>query len=148
MQGLICAFLFRLRLAIAALQTLILPHLTGLAVPSLAYDPSTFEARLSFLRRCLKLIRTCQRWRRYMRAMRIPVVPEAVGSEEGMGESGEGLLEVGAGGSFDELVQRDLVARTVLPVVEAAWASGGADIAKSVRIWSMGMSSLSPRDRG
>ncbi|KAG0659930.1 hypothetical protein C6P46_004870 [Rhodotorula mucilaginosa] len=131
-EGLIRAFLFRLRLAIAALQTLILPHLAGLAVPSLAYDPSTFEARLSFLRRCLKLARTCQRWRRYMRAMRIPVVPEAVGREEGLGESGEGLLEVGAGGSFDELVQRELVARTVLPVVEAAWASGGAEIAKSI----------------
>lgn len=137
LQGLIRAFLFRLRLAIAALQTLILPHLAGLAVPSLAYDPSTFEARLSFLRRCLKLVRTCQRWRRYMRAMRIPVVPEPVSTEEvaassGGGELGEGLLDVGAGGSFDELVQRELVARTVLPVVEAAWASGGADIAKLV----------------
>ncbi|TKA52589.1 hypothetical protein B0A53_04599 [Rhodotorula sp. CCFEE 5036] len=130
-EGLIRAFLFRLRLAIAALQTLILPHLAVLAVPSLAYDPSTFEARLSFLRRCLKLVRTCQRWRRYMRAMRIPVVPEPVSAEEA-GGSGDGLLEVGAGGSFDELVQRELVARTVLPVVEAAWASGGAEIAKSI----------------
>lgn len=66
-----------------------------------------------------------------MRAMRIPVVPEPVSAEEA-GGSGDGLLEVGAGGSFDELVQRELVARTVLPVVEAAWASGGAEIAKSV----------------
>lgn len=77
-----------------------------------------------------------------MRAMRIPVVPEAVGGEEGLGEAGGGVLEVGAGASFDELVQRELVARTVLPVVEAAWASGGADIAKSVRTGSTGMSFL------
>lgn len=127
-QGLIYAFLFRLRLAVAALQSLILPHLSGLSLPALAFDPSTFEARLSFLRRGLKLLRTCQRWRRYMRALRVPVVPETV-NDEGMAG---GMLEVGAGATFDELVQRELVARTLLPVVEAAWASGGEAVARQV----------------
>lgn len=127
------AFLFRLRLAIASLQVLIMPHLAKLSVPSLAFDPSTFEARLSFLRRGLKLVRTCQRWRRYMRAIRIPVVPEPLDSEgvrEAGGVGAADVIEVGAGASFDELVQRELVARTLLPVVEAAWASGGAQIAE------------------
>lgn len=127
-QGLIYAFLFRLRLAVAALQSLILPHLSGLSLPALAFDPSTFEARLSFLRRGLKLLRTYQRWRRYMRALRVPVVPETVND----GGMAGGMLEVGAGATFDELVQRELVARTLLPVVEAAWASGGEAVARQV----------------
>ncbi|GAA5977143.1 hypothetical protein JCM10908_004871 [Rhodotorula pacifica] len=131
-EGLVHAFLFRLRLAIASLQSLILPHLAGLTVPSLAFDPSTFTARLSFLRRCLKLVQTCQRWRRYMRAIRIPAVPESVEEDALLGGGAGGLLDVGAGATFDELVQRELVARTVLPVIEAAWASGGAEIAQQI----------------
>ncbi|GAA5881856.1 hypothetical protein JCM3774_003060 [Rhodotorula dairenensis] len=132
-EGLIHAFLFRLRVAIASLQVLILPHLAHLSVPSLAYDPSTFEARVSFLRRGLKVVRTCQRWRRYMRAIRIPVVPEPLdGDGNGAPGAAAGVVEVGAGASFDELVQRELVARTLLPVVETAWASGGAEIAAQI----------------
>ncbi|BGP49978.1 hypothetical protein JCM10450v2_005883 [Rhodotorula kratochvilovae] len=122
-ESLIHAFQHRLRLAIAQSQSLVLPRLSALTLPSLAYDPTTFLARQHFLHRQLKLLRTCQRWRRFMRALRVPALPVEI---EG------GVLEVGAGGTFDELVQRELVARTVLPVVEASWASGGEEVAKKV----------------
>ncbi|GAA5889079.1 hypothetical protein JCM8208_007763 [Rhodotorula glutinis] len=119
-ESLIHAFLHRLRLSIAQLQHLILPHLSALSLPSLAFDPSTFVARQHVLHRALKLVRTCARWRRFMRALRIPALAVEI---EG------GVLEVGAGATYDELVQRELVARTVLPVLEAAWATGGAEVA-------------------
>lgn len=63
-----------------------------------------------------------------MRALRVPAVPETF--ETSGGETVE--VDTGAGATFDELVQRELVARTVLPVVEAAWASGGEEVAKKV----------------
>ncbi|GAA5851668.1 hypothetical protein JCM9279_002539 [Rhodotorula babjevae] len=119
-ESLIHAFLHRLRLSIAQLQHLILPHLSALSLPSLAFDPSTFVARQHVLHRALKLVRTCARWRRFMRALRVPALPVEI---EG------GVLEVGAGATYDELVQRELVGRTVLPVLEAAWATGGAEVA-------------------
>ncbi|GAA5935558.1 hypothetical protein JCM3775_003350 [Rhodotorula graminis] len=119
-ESLIHAFLYRLRLSIAQLQHLILPHLSALSLPSLAFDPSTFVARQHVLHRALKLVRTCARWRRFMRALRVPALPVEVDG---------GVLEVGAGATYDELVQRELVARTVLPVLEAAWATGGAEVA-------------------
>ncbi|BGP09779.1 GC-rich sequence DNA-binding factor 2 [Rhodotorula toruloides] len=127
-ENLIHSFLSRLRLAVAQSQSLILPYQSSLSLPSLAYDPTTFTARLNFLHRQLKLIRTCSRWRRYMRALRVPAVPETF--ETAGGETAE--VETGAGATFDELVQRELVARTVLPVVEAAWASGGEEVAKKI----------------
>ncbi|BGP33773.1 hypothetical protein JCM10296v2_005577 [Rhodotorula toruloides] len=127
-ENLIHSFLSRLRLAVAQSQSLILPYQSSLSLPSLAYDPTTFTARLNFLHRQLKLIRTCSRWRRYMRALRVPAVPEKF--ETAGGETVE--AETGAGATFDELVQRELVAKTVLPVVEAAWASGGEEVAKKI----------------
>lgn len=129
-QSLIHAFLHRLRLSIAHAHSLVLPHLASLALPSLAYDPSTFIARQHFLHRLLKLVRACQRWRRFMRALRVPALPVPVGEGEG---GGGAVLEVGAGATFDELVQRELVARTMLPVLEAAWTTGGEEIARKVR---------------
>ncbi|GAA6048331.1 hypothetical protein JCM3770_000953 [Rhodotorula araucariae] len=122
-ESLINAFLQRLRLAVAQAQSLVLPNLSSLSLPSLAYDPSTFVARQHFLHRQLKLVRTCQRWRRFMRALRVPALPV---------ETDGGVVEVGAGATFDELVQRELVARTVLPVVESAWASGGDEVANKI----------------
>ncbi|GJN92794.1 hypothetical protein Rhopal_005832-T1 [Rhodotorula paludigena] len=126
-ESLMHAFLYRLRLAIASSQSIILPHLAALSLPSLAYDPTTFLARQSFLHRQLKLVRTCARWRRFLRALRVPAVPVELRADEG-----GGTLEVGAGASFDELVQRELVAKTVLPVIEAAWASGGEEVARKI----------------
>lgn len=77
-----------------------------------------------------------------MRALRIPVVPEQVA--QGASAAEDGLLEVGAGATFDELVQREFVARTVLPVVEAAWASGGDEIAKQASHFFFGSPSDIP----
>ncbi|GEM10195.1 GC-rich sequence DNA-binding factor [Rhodotorula toruloides] len=113
-ENLVLSFLSRLRLAVAQSQSLILPYQSSLSLPSLAYDPTTFIARLTFLHRQLKLIRTCSRWRRYMRALRVQAVPETF--ETSGGETVD--VETGAGATFDELVQRELVARAVLPVVE------------------------------
>ncbi|GAA5838754.1 hypothetical protein JCM11251_006727 [Rhodosporidiobolus azoricus] len=126
-ESLVLSFLHRLRLSIADLQTLLLPYLSSLTLPSLAYDPSNFTARHRFLTSTLPLLRSAQKWRRYLRAMRIPAVPTQLSEEDG-----GGVLEVGAGGSFDELIQRELVAKTLLPVVEAAWSTGGEEVAKQI----------------
>ncbi|GAA6017197.1 hypothetical protein JCM10207_002568 [Rhodosporidiobolus poonsookiae] len=119
-ESLIHAFLHRLRLSISHLHSLVLPFLSSLSLPSLAYDPSTFLARKRFLQSQLPLLRACQKWRRHCRALRIPVV---------VGEDG---IEVGAGATFDELVQRELVGRCLLPVVEVAWGTGGEEVAKQI----------------
>ncbi|GAA6030231.1 hypothetical protein JCM8097_009000 [Rhodosporidiobolus ruineniae] len=128
-ESLILTFLHRLRLSVAALQTLLLPFLSSLSLPSLAYDPATFLSRTRFLETHLALVRNAGKWRRYMRALRVPAVPVEVKKEDG---DGEGLLEVGGGGTFDELVQRELVAKTLLPVVEAAWGTGGEAVAQKI----------------
>lgn len=39
---------------------------------------------------------------------------------------------VGAGATFDELVQRELVAKVILPVVEASWTTGGQEVGNKV----------------
>ncbi|GAA5886767.1 hypothetical protein JCM6882_005881 [Rhodosporidiobolus microsporus] len=126
-ESLVTSFLLRLRLSIAHLQTLLLPYLSSLTLPSLAYDPTNFTARHRFLASSLPLLRSAQKWRRYMRALRISAVPTQLSEEDG-----GGVLEVGAGATFDELVQRELVARTLLPVVEAAWSTGGEEVAKKI----------------
>lgn len=38
----------------------------------------------------------------------------------------------GAGLLFDQIVQRELVAKVILPVVEASWSTGGQSIAVKV----------------
>ncbi|GAA5862749.1 hypothetical protein JCM1840_002660 [Sporobolomyces johnsonii] len=119
-ESLVHAFLHRLRLEISHAQSLLLPYSSQLTLPALAFDPATFTARQHFLSRQLKLVRTCMRWRRFMRSLRVP----STAAEDG--------VEVGAGATFDELVQRELVGRVVLPVAEAAWATGGEEIARKV----------------
>ncbi|BGP18171.1 hypothetical protein JCM10213_009014 [Rhodosporidiobolus nylandii] len=126
-ESLVFAFLHRLRLAIAHLQTLVLPHLQYLTLPSLAFDPTTFLARVRFLNSTLPLLRACQRWRRFGRALRFPAVPVALGEGEG-----SGMLETAAGATFDEMVQRELVGRVLLPVLEAAWTTGGEEVAQKI----------------
>ncbi|CEQ40115.1 SPOSA6832_01682 [Sporobolomyces salmonicolor] len=119
-ESLLHAFLHRLRLSISHAQSLLLPYASQLTLPSLAFDPSTFTARQHFLSRQLKLVRACMRWRRFMRSLRVPST---------VGEDG---IEMGAGATFDELVQGELIGRVVLPVAEAAWATGGEEIARKV----------------
>ncbi|GAA5876738.1 hypothetical protein JCM8547_002033 [Rhodosporidiobolus lusitaniae] len=130
-EALVLAFMHRLRLSIAHLQTLLLPSIStsSLSLPSLAFDPSTFTSRTQFLASLLPLLSACQKWRRFMRALRGPSVPVQLSKEEARGG---GVLEVGKGGTFDELVQRELVGRVVLPVVEAAWGTGGEEVAPKI----------------
>ncbi|KAL8278337.1 hypothetical protein RQP46_009229 [Phenoliferia psychrophenolica] len=115
-ESLIQSFLSRLQLAVTQSQGLVAPHLASIALPQNAFDPSTFDARNRFLARQVALVKNALRWRRWARNFRLPV-------------AGEGA---GAGGSIDDLVVRELVAKVVLPVAEAGWATGGQEAARSV----------------
>ncbi|GAA5906527.1 uncharacterized protein JCM6883_004506 [Sporobolomyces salmoneus] len=135
-ESLIQAFLHRIRLEIHTSQLLLLPHLTQLSLPSLSYDPSTFLARQHFLSRQLKLLRSCMRWRRFMRSLRLPILTSnsSSSSEEATGQGGEGAgIELPANGeTFDELIMRELVAKVMLPLIEVSWATGGEEISRKV----------------
>ncbi|SCV73710.1 BQ2448_6140 [Microbotryum intermedium] len=122
-DSLIQAFLSRLQIGIIQSSTLILPHLTQLNLPSNAFDPSTFIARERFLLRQLKLLQNAQKWRRYARSHRLPLSTSS---------SIDPISETGSGATLDELLQRDLVAKVMLPVIEASWTTGGEDIARKV----------------
>ncbi|GAA5934347.1 uncharacterized protein JCM15063_004548 [Sporobolomyces koalae] len=124
-ESLVQAFLYRLRMQVHVAQQLLVPYESNLSVPALAYDPSTFLTRQHFLSRQVKLVRTCMRWRRLMRSLRMPVqvVPSC--------HAGEDEVELPGGGEgFDVLVTRELVAKVILPVVEVAWSTGGHEIAQ------------------
>ncbi|GAA6020925.1 hypothetical protein JCM11491_000069 [Sporobolomyces phaffii] len=121
-ESLVQAFLFRLRAAIHTSQLLLVPYVDRLATPAIAYDPSTFVARDQFLARQWKLLRSCLRWRRMMKSLRVPVAI-AGDDEVGLPAGGEG---------FDELVVRELVGVVMVPVIEASWTTGGEAIAQKV----------------
>ncbi|KDE06831.1 hypothetical protein MVLG_02867 [Microbotryum lychnidis-dioicae p1A1 Lamole] len=127
-ESLVQAFLTRLQLGIIQASTLILPHLNQLSLPSNAFDPSTFLARERFLLRQLKLLQNAHKWRRYARNYRLPLstVPSTPTTTPHQ------FTEIGSGASFDELLQRDLVAKVMLPVIEASWSTGGEKIAGKV----------------
>lgn len=108
--------MLRIQHLITLSQSLLAPHLALLASPSLAFDPSTFTARSAFLSRQVKLLQQSLRWRRFARSLRIPASAEGVGA---------GLL-------FDELLERELVAKVILPLVEASWATGGEEMGAKV----------------
>lgn len=111
----------QLQLAITRSQTLLAPHLAALALPQHQFDPSTFAARTRFARRQLRLLRNALKWRRYARSLRM----QRSGEEDEVQLAGGGLL-------FDELVQRELVAKVILPVVEAGWGTGGEEVGAEV----------------
>ena len=117
MQSLVQAFVSRIQLAITQSQSLIAPHLAQLSQPARAFDPSTFTARLRFLQRQVKLLENGIKWRRLAKSVRaLRGDPELAGA---------GLL-------FDEVIQRELVARVILPVVEASRSTGGQAVAEKV----------------
>lgn len=116
LQSLVEAFLGRIQLAVTQSQSLVAPHLASIALPSNAFDPSTFIARTRFVRRQHKLLQNSMRWRRYAKSVKLPV--------------GDGIA---AGGTLEELLVRELVAKVVLPVVEAGWGTGGEEVARQVR---------------
>lgn len=68
--------------------------------------------------RQVKLLQQALRWRRFARSLRIPASAEGVG---------HGLL-------FDELLERELVAKVILPLVEASWGTGGQEIGLKVSL--------------
>jgi len=111
----------RIQLAITQSQTLLAPHLAALALPAHAFDPSTFAARARFARRQVRLLQNALKWRRYARSLRMHWSKE----EDAVQLVGGGLL-------FDELIQRELVAKVILPVVEAGWATGGEEVGARV----------------
>lgn len=43
--------------------------------------------------------------------------------------------EVGGGGTLDELLVRECVAKVMLPILEAGWGTGGSEIASKVDRW-------------
>ncbi|GAA6064227.1 hypothetical protein JCM10212_000374 [Sporobolomyces blumeae] len=139
-EALVQAFLSRLRLAITASQSLVLPHVARLSVPSIAFDPSTFEARNRFLSRQVKVLESCSKWRRFMKSLRIPVkLRDPARSAGGKARLDEGDVDgaddepgIAAGEGFDQLVQRELVGLVIVPLVEASWATGGAEIGQKV----------------
>lgn len=113
------AFVSRFQLAITQAQSLIGPHLAVIAQPARAFDPSAFSARLNFLQRQVKLLENSNKWRRHARSVRASVL------QHDAELAGAGLL-------FDQIVQRELVAKVILPVVEASWSTGGQSIAVKV----------------
>lgn len=64
----------------------------------------------------MKLLQNAVRWRRFARSLRLSAISELAGA---------GLL-------FDELLQRELVAKVILPVAEASWDTGGEAVAAKV----------------
>lgn len=120
-KSLVQAFVSRVQLAITQSQSLIAPNLALLAQLSRAFDPSTFTARLHFLQRQYKLLENALKWRRFARSVRL----SARAADEHF---------AGAGMLFDELLQRELVAKVMLPVIEASWSTGGQEIAIKVRV--------------
>ena len=112
---LIQAFLSRLQLAIIQSQSLIAPHLASIALPSNSFDPSTFTARTRFSYRQLKLLKNALKWRRYAKGIKVAHINEGVPPA-----------------TLDELLTRELVAKVMLPLVEAGWGTGGEIIAAKV----------------
>ncbi|KAK4050995.1 hypothetical protein OIV83_003124 [Microbotryomycetes sp. JL201] len=126
---LVSTFLERIQLCVSQSQALLLPHVQQVQVPSNALDPSTFQARTRFLKRQVKLLDNASKWRRYGKSVRL----RAFAGQGQSGDDDEDAVELaGAGSLFDELLQRELVAKVMLPVIEASWASGGQEVAQEV----------------
>lgn len=123
------AFVSRLQLAITQGQSLIAPHLAAISLPYNLFDPSTFTSRTHFLHRQVKLLQNAVRWRRFARSLRLSAISELAGA---------GLL-------FDDLLQRELVAKVILPVAEASWGNGGEEVAAKVSLASRGLVSSRAR---
>lgn len=74
------------------------------------------QARQRFLQRQLKLLSNGLRWRRYSKGIILP---------QGSGP--------GAGVPFEACLVHELVSKCMLPVIEAAWDTGGKEVAEQVR---------------
>lgn len=122
MQHLVQGFLLPFRVAIYRLRSLIQPVLKEMRQPLVSVGMEGITARQAFLQRCLKLLTNALRWRKYAQdPLRLPAAADP--------KSAEGC---GAGLSWTEALSRELVEKTLLPVAEAGWETGGAEVAQKV----------------
>lgn len=83
------------------------------------------QARQRFLQRQLKLLFNAMRWRRYSKGLILA--------------QGQGA---GAGAPFEACLISELVIKCMLPVVEAAWDTGGREVGQKVSLTSQKMTLL------
>lgn len=83
-------------------------------------DVESIQARNRFVQRCLKLLSSALRWRSLAKEVLLPA-----------GGEGEG---VGAGLKWVAALSMELVERTMLPVLEAGWETGGSEVAAKVSV--------------
>jgi GC-rich sequence DNA-binding factor len=122
LQYLVMSFVAQYRIAAHRLRSFILPHMKEIRQPSTSTGMEGITARQAFLHRCLKLLTNALRWRKYAKQTLLPT-----------GHAGEGL---GAGQTLQAALVHELVERTMLPVIEAGWETGGSAIASRVSILS------------
>lgn len=115
LQHLIQAFLYRFQTAIHNFQQLIRQAGSAIAHPEISIDMESIQARQRFLQRQLKLLTTGVKWRRYAKNI---VLTQSSGP--------------GAGAPFEACLVGELVDRCMLPVIEAAWDTGGKEVAQQV----------------
>lgn len=87
------------------------------------------QARNRFLERSLKLLNNANRWRRYARNV------VHLAAAEGSDING---VSVGSQMPFEECLAKELVGKCMLPVIEAAWDTGGRDVANKVGEYLVG----------
>ena len=91
-------------------------------------DPAAISSRHRFLMRQYKLASTVLRWRSLARTVTLSA-----------GGEGHG---VGAGMTLNDAVANELVGKVILPVLDAAWHTGGQELATKVRTRQSYRSSL------
>lgn len=112
---LIQGFLSRFQTAIHNFQQLQQQAGSAIAHPQASIDMESIQARQRYLQRQLKLLSSGIRWRRYARST---VLPQGSGP--------------GAGAPFEACLVNELVDRCMLPIIEAAWDTGGKEVAQQV----------------
>jgi GC-rich sequence DNA-binding factor len=115
-ESLITSLLRRVSETISSSQSLIFPYLSSLASPSHLLTPESMAARNSFLNKYYKLVQDGLRWKSKAKGIRLPTDWEGVG--RGLG--------------LEEMIKGELVDRTLVPVLEAAWETGGKEVGVKV----------------
>lgn len=92
-----------------------------------AMDVEAIEARNRFSRHLVKLLSNALRWRKYTRGL-------VLGQGEVPSSASEDAVQgFGTGQSWEPFISDELVEKTLLPVLEAGWETGGEEIAGKVR---------------
>ncbi|KAK4050355.1 hypothetical protein OIO90_005148 [Microbotryomycetes sp. JL221] len=121
-EQLVRAFVTRVQIAVRDVQRLVLPCFNKIKMPQNASDPDTFEAKTRFLQRLVKLLDNATKWRRYGKSLRLSAIDD---DDEDDDHRTDEQTTVGAGGAimYDELLQRELVAKVMLPIIEASYGA-------------------------